>query len=106
MCDVMSVGEAKSLSPRRSLFLVLAAVAVLCGTLATGSAASAAGAPAAQDLSGVWWANVYSPKIQIVGGGGLPYTAAGKAGHVENIAPVEKRAPIELARRFLVPTRG
>src|SRR5881394_2903440 len=103
MVDVMSVGEAKSFSPPRNPFLVLAAVAVLCGTLATSSAASAAGAAAAQDLSGVWWANTYSPKIQIVGGGDLPYTAAGKAAYEKNIAALKSGELIDAARRFCVP---
>ena len=103
MLDVMSVGEAKSFSPPRNPFLMLAAVAVLCGTLATGSAASAAGAAGAQDLSGVWWANVYSPKIQIAGSGDLPYTAAGKAAYEKNIAALKSGELIDVARRFCVP---
>src|SRR5258708_11335100 len=100
MLDVMSVGGAKITSPPRNPLHTLAAVAVLCGTLAAGSAARAAGAPAAQDLSGVWWATAYSPKIQIVGGGDLPYTAAGKAAYDKNIAALKSGELIDVARRF------
>ena len=46
--------------------------------------ASGADAP---DLSGIYWANRYSAKIEIVGGGDLPFTPAGKTAYETNIAP-------------------
>src|SRR5882672_6072221 len=103
MLDVMSVGEAKSFSPPRNPILILTTVAVLCGALVVSSTASAAGASAGQDLSGVWWATAYSPKIQIVGGGDLPYTAAGKAAYEKNTAALKSGELIDVARRFCVP---
>jgi hypothetical protein len=103
MFDVMSAGEAKSFSPPRQRLVVLIAVAVLCGTLAPGSTASAAGTSAGQDLAGVWWATTYSPKIQIVGGGDLPYTAAGRVAYEKNIAGLKSGELIDAARRFCVP---
>src|SRR5258708_30619979 len=66
MLDVMSVGGAKITSPPHNPLYTLAAVAVLCGTLAAGSAARAAGAAAAQDLSGVWWAAANNPQNPIL----------------------------------------
>jgi hypothetical protein len=103
MLDVMSVGETNSLSSPRSPLRNLATAIVLCGALIAGSAVNAAGAPAAQDISGVWWATAYSPKIPIVGGGDLPYTATGKAAYDKNIAALKSGELVDAARRFCVP---
>src|SRR6185312_14077326 len=40
----------------------------------------------AMNISGVWWTQSYSRKIQLVGGGDLPYTDKGKAEYAKNIA--------------------
>ena len=103
MLDVMSVGETNSFSSPRNPLRTFAVVVALSAALAAGSAASAAGAPAGQDMSGVWWATAYSPKIPIVGGGDLPYTAAGKAAYDKNIAGLKSGELIDAARRFCVP---
>ena len=104
MFDVMLVGGTKSFSSPRNPLRIFSAVVVVCGALVANSAASAAAATAAQDLSGVWWATTYSPKIQIAGGGDLPYTAAGKAAYEKNIAALKSGELVDVARRFCVPT--
>ena len=38
------------------------------------------------DVSGTYWASEYRAKIQIVGGGDLPLTAAGKAAYEKNLS--------------------
>jgi hypothetical protein len=103
MLDVMLVGETKCFSSPRNPLRNLSAAVVVWGALVASSAASAAGAATAQDLSGVWWATTYSPKIQIAGGGDLPYTAAGKAAYDKNIAALKSGALTDVARRFCVP---
>src|SRR2546422_8630614 len=47
---------------------------------------SVQGAQAKPDLSGIYWATQYNAKIQIVGGGELPLTAAGEAGYDKKIS--------------------
>ena len=103
MNEVVCVGEVKQASPPRSRFRPASAIAVLFGALMLCPAADAAGAAAGPDISGVWWATTYSPKIQIVGGGDLPYTAAGKAAYDKNIAALKSGELIDAARRFCVP---
>jgi hypothetical protein len=76
---------------------------VLTLAFAAGRAAAAAPAGAGQDLAGVWWATAYSPKIQPVGGGDLPYTAAGKAAYDKNITALKSGELTDAARRFCVP---
>jgi hypothetical protein len=98
----MSAGEAKS--PPRAFLCLGAAVAMLvAGALEAPAADAATGAAASPDISGVWWATTYSPKVQIVGGGDLPYTAEGKAAYDKNIAALKDGSLIDQARRFCVP---
>src|SRR5437016_1840461 len=40
----------------------------------------------AMNVSGVWWTQRYTPKIQVIGGGDLPYSDRGKAEYARNIA--------------------
>ena len=108
MIFVRSAREAKRASPPRGLFASISlgsisAVALLLGVAAIGSAASAAAAATGQDISGVWWATTYSPQIQLVGGGDLPYNAAGKAAYDKNIAALKSGELTDSARRFCVP---
>ena len=101
MIDVVSAGEVrKSSPPLRPFFAPIGAVA---GLLFTAATAFAAAAPAGPDVSGVWWALTYSPKIPLVGGGELPYTPAGKAAYEKNIAALKSGELIDAARRFCVP---
>jgi hypothetical protein len=69
------------------------AVAALCG--------SAFGET--PDISGTYWATEYQAKIQVVGGGDLPLTAAGKKAYEKNIAGLKDGSIIDNARRYCVP---
>jgi hypothetical protein len=64
-----------------------ATLAALLAVSVSGAAISglAYGADA-PDISGIYWATQYNAKIQVVGGGELPLTAAGKAAYDKNIA--------------------
>ena len=64
---------------------------------------SARGAQAKPDLSGIYWATQYNAKIQIVGGGELPLTAAGKAAYDKNIAGLKDGSITDAARKYCVP---
>jgi hypothetical protein len=55
------------------------------------------------DVSGTYWASEYHAKIQIVGGGDLPLTAAGKAAYEKNIAGLKDGSTTDAARKFCVP---
>jgi hypothetical protein len=68
---------------------------VVCG--------SAVAAGAAPDISGTYWATQYNPKLQIVGGGDLPLTAAGKAAYDKNMAGLRDGSITDNARKFCVP---
>ena len=48
------------------------------GTLLALTALSGTAYGETPDISGTYWANRYQGKIEVVGGGGLPFTAAGK----------------------------
>ena len=63
----------------------------------------ARGAAATPDLSGIYWATQYNAKIQIVGSGELPLTAAGKAAYAKNIAGLKDGSITDAARRWCVP---
>lgn len=64
---------------------------------------SAYGAAAAPDLAGIYWATEYNAKVQIVGGGDLPLSSAGKAAYDRNIAGLKDGSVIDAARRYCVP---
>src|SRR6266446_3019980 len=59
--------------------------------------------PAPPDLAGVYWATRYNAKIQIVGGGELPLTPAGKAAYDRNIAGLKDGSITDAARKYCVP---
>jgi len=61
---------------------------------------SVQGAQAKPDLSGIYWATQYNAKIQIVGGGELPLTAAGKAAYDKNIAGLKDGSITDAARKY------
>ena len=50
-----------------------------------------------------YWATEYNAKIQIVGRGDLPLTAAGKAAYDKNIAGLKDGTVTDVARRLCVP---
>jgi hypothetical protein len=55
------------------------------------------------DLSGIYWATKYSPKIELVGGGELPLNDAGKAAYEKTIAGLKDESITDEARKFCVP---
>jgi hypothetical protein len=73
---------------------------LLAITLSGGAACAADAQP---DLSGIYWATEYHAKIQVVGGGELPLTAAGKAAYEKNMAGLKDGSIVDNARKFCVP---
>jgi hypothetical protein len=59
--------------------------------------------PANQNISGVWWIQRYSPKLEIVGGGELPFTPAGLKKYQDNQAALKAGTLKDEARRVCVP---
>ena len=55
------------------------------------------------DISGTWWATEYRAKIQLVGGGDLPLTSAGKEAYEKNIAGLKDGSITDAARKYCVP---
>jgi hypothetical protein len=75
----------------------------LAGLFAAAVCGQAYAADAVPDISGIWWATDYFPKIQPVGGGDLPLTAAGKAAYDKNIAGLKDGSIADNARHLCVP---
>jgi hypothetical protein len=67
------------------------------------SVLSASAQGAGPDISGIYWATQYNAKVQIVGGGELPFTPAGKAAYDKNIAGLKDGSISDDARKFCVP---
>jgi hypothetical protein len=63
----------------------------------------ASAAHAEGDISGIWWATTYSPKIQVLGGGDPPLSAAGKAQYAKNQAGLKDGTLVDKARIVCVP---
>lgn len=57
----------------------------------------------AMNISGVWWTESYSPKIQLAGGGELPYNEKGKADYAMNTAALKNGSMRDEARHLCVP---
>ena len=55
------------------------------------------------DISGIYWARVYNPKLQIVGGGGLPLTPEGRATYEKNAKGLNDGSIADNARKLCVP---
>ena len=72
-------------------------------TVGAATSASAAGAGARPDISGIYWTNSYSAKIQPVGGGDPPYTAAAMTAYRKNMAAVKTYALDDKARKLCTP---
>ena len=79
---------------------VVRAGAGLAGLL---SALLASPARAEGDISGVWWATSYSPKILVLKGGDPPLNAAGKAQYAKNQAGLKDGTIIDKARKVCIP---
>ena len=79
-----------------------ATLAALLAVSVSGFSGLAYGADA-PDISGIYWAKQYNAKIQLVGGGELPLTPAGKAAYDKNIAGLKDGSLTDNARKFCVP---
>jgi len=77
------------------------ALAALLAVVIGGSAANAAGAT--PDISGTWWVTKYDASLQIVGGGQLPLTPAGREAMMKNQAGLKDGSITDAARKFCVP---
>ena len=71
-------------------------------TLCAIAALSASAHGQTPDISGTYWATQYRAKIEILGGGELPLTAAGKAAYEKNVAGLKDGSIIDVARRYCV----
>jgi len=76
-----------------------AKMAVYAAAILAGSVVAAA----AQDVTGIYWTTQYNAKVQIVGGGDLPLTAAGKAAYEKNMAGLKDGSIVDQARITCVP---
>jgi hypothetical protein len=87
---------------RRSITAAAIAISVAAGSTAYAQKAPNSEGP---DISGVWWANAYSPRLMPEGGGELPFTAQGRAEYQKNMAGL-KNGTIEDAARTLCTPDG
>src|SRR6516162_7812319 len=78
-------------------------VVCVCGIGLSFALAVSSAAGAAPDISGTYWATSYSPNIQVVGGGDLPLSAAGKAAYKMIQAGLKDGSLVDKARRVCVP---
>ena len=88
------------MKPVGTLLKRAATCAGFCSVLAVSAASAAGGAP---DLSGIWWATTYSPKILVLAGGEPPLNAVGKAQYQKNLAGLKDGSIADKARSVCVP---
>src|SRR5438105_1379169 len=74
-----------------------------CAALCAASALSGLAYGETPDISGTYWATEYRAKIQLVGGGELPLTPAGKEAYEKNVAGLKDGSIVDTARKFCVP---
>jgi hypothetical protein len=76
-------------------------------SLAAATAVAACGAADdprdTRDISGVYWATAFHPRIQLVGGGELPFTEAGRAAYARNMAGLKDGSIEDRARKYCTP---
>src|SRR5437899_1800674 len=77
-----------------------ALAAVFVASVLTGPAHGQGAVP---DISGTYWATQYHAKAQLVGGGELPLTPAGKAAYEKNMAGLKDGSISDNARKFCTP---
>ena len=56
-----------------------------------------------RDISGVYWATEFHPRIQLVGGGELPLTEAGRVAYARNMAGIKDGSIEDRARKYCTP---
>jgi hypothetical protein len=86
------------LACRRSVL----AAAVLTGCLLAASAPAQQGG-SVRDVWGVWWVTKYRAKLELIGGGDIPYNDKGQAQYRKNIAGLKDGSITDEARRVCVP---
>jgi len=79
------------------------AVRGLAAVAAAALVAVSVGSAHGQDVSGIYWTTQYNAKVQIVGGGELPLTPAGKAAYDKTMAGLKDGTIIDQARITCVP---
>src|SRR5689334_14488409 len=60
-------------------------------------------ANAQHDVSGIWWSVKYSPRLEITGGGDIPYNEKGKTLYAKNNAGLKDGSIKDEARHLCVP---
>jgi hypothetical protein len=55
------------------------------------------------NISGIWWATTYSPKLLVVGGGDPPLSAAGRVQYAKNQAGLRDGTLVDKARKVCAP---
>ena len=58
---------------------------------------------AGPDISGTYWATQYNARIQLVGGGELPFTEKGRAAYAANIAGLKDGSIEDRSRKYCTP---
>jgi len=86
-----------------SLLRLGAAAAVIAVPMLLGQSAALGQASAQHDVSGIWWSVKYSSRLEIIGGGGVPYNDKGKALYAKNIAGLKDGSIRDEARHLCVP---
>ncbi len=72
------------------------------GLAALAAVISTSAARADADISGIWWATTYSPKILVQGGGAPPLNGEGKAQYAKNLAGLKSGELVDKARKVCI----
>lgn len=86
-----------------SMRVGIAAAAIAGAILIPVAFGGAANAAAESDISGIWWSVKYNPKLEIEGGGDIPYNDKGKAEYARIMAGLSDGSIKDEARRLCVP---
>src|SRR4051812_22090335 len=97
----LSFSAGASIGARFGALRAAAAAAVLTGAMVLPAGVFAA--QAGGDVSGVWWGVKYSPKLEIQGGGEIPYNDKGKAQYAKNMAALKDGSLKDEARYHCTP---
>lgn len=81
----------------------LAAALAVAAFAACGAQNVVLGAAATPDISGVYWTNTYSPRIQPVTGGDPPYKPEAMATYQKNMAAISSSTLDDKARSYCIP---
>src|SRR5262245_50623454 len=89
----------------RRMTVRVSKVGRLALSLMIGTAAASCGAApdVPPGISGTYWATEYHPRIQMAGGGELPFTEAGKEAYARNMAGLKDGSIEDRARKYCTP---